>query len=80
MRRPFLLEGKLDSKVAKSVSPKAAAEFLGVTQKTLRQWRSQGVGPRYVQYSKRRVTYPMSALRLFREANTMSSIYEPEAA
>jgi excisionase family DNA binding protein len=44
------------------LSPKQAAEFLGVPEGTLAQWRSQRRGPRYIKLEGRLVRYRASDL------------------
>lgn len=41
--------------LSERMTPKQAAAYLGVSESTLRDWRSQGRGPRYVKI--RRVFY-----------------------
>lgn len=49
--------------------PVEAAAFLGVSAKTLANWRSLGQGPTYTQYNGRRVAYLVEDLDAFRRAN-----------
>ncbi len=37
--------------------PAAAAQFLGVSVRTLQDWRFTGTGPRFIRYSARAVRY-----------------------
>jgi hypothetical protein len=53
--------------------PVLAAVFLGVSVKTLANWRSLGLGPAYVQYNGRRVAYLMNDLESFRRANRVET-------
>ena len=48
-----------------------AAEFLGVPETTLRQWRYRGVGPRWIKVESM-VRYDYDDLEAYREANRMS--------
>lgn len=43
----------------------AAAEHLGINSKTLRNWRSQKVGPKSWKDYRGRVVYPVSGLNEF---------------
>jgi hypothetical protein len=46
-------------------TPRAAAD-LGETPATLRAWRRQNVGPRYILYDGRTVKYPLRELDAYR--------------
>jgi predicted site-specific integrase-resolvase len=50
-------------------NPKAAANYLGVSEHTLNNWRAQGIGPRYLRIgaagSKGRIFYPEPDLDSF---------------
>lgn len=48
--------------------PRAAAEFLGYTVKTLASYRSRGLGPKFVKQGAR-VMYPKEELIAFRNKN-----------
>ena len=50
------------------VLPDVAAEVLGVAEKTLKNWRTDEIGPRFV--TKARVWYPITALVEYLEAST----------
>ena len=41
---------------------KEAAEMIGVTEQTMRRWRSQNTGPPFVRLSKRTVRYSRQSL------------------
>ena len=65
------------AKTENALPPKQAAEFLGVTPKTLANWRSAGQGPDYIKYGntidnrgrkRGAVVYLPSALRAYRDA------------
>lgn len=47
--------------------PKEAAKFLGKAEKTLAQWRSQGIGPPFKKINGR-VRYPFPGLQRFNAA------------
>lgn len=51
------------------LDPKQAAEFLGMTEGTLRVWRSTHRGPAYVKQGHR-VYYEQAALERFQEERT----------
>lgn len=48
-----------------ALNTEQAAEFTGLSKKTLANWRSQGRGPRYVKLSPSLVVYRLSDLREF---------------
>ena len=50
-----------------------AATFLGVSPKTLANWRSLGIGPAYVQFHGRRVAYLVEDLTAFRMAHRVAT-------
>jgi hypothetical protein len=56
-----------------------AAEFLGVSVRTLQAWRVRGGGPRYCKIG-RSVRYQRRALVLFQEEHTVSSTSEADGA
>lgn len=43
-----------------------AAEYLGVSTRTMRRWRNRNIGPAYVRYSDRTCRYPLGGLERFR--------------
>ena len=51
-----------------SLTPQQAAEYLGQSPNTLRQWRSQGRGPAYEKRG-RNIRYKMDDLETWRNAN-----------
>jgi predicted DNA-binding transcriptional regulator AlpA len=55
--------------------PKAAANFLDLSEWTLAQWRCKGVGPRFVKLGNR-VRYSPAALAEWVEAHTAASTSE----
>jgi predicted DNA-binding transcriptional regulator AlpA len=55
-----------------------AAEFLGVSVRTLQAWRVRGGGPRYCKIG-RSVRYSRRELVLFQESHTVSSTSEADA-
>ncbi|GMA19603.1 helix-turn-helix domain-containing protein [Arsenicicoccus piscis] len=56
-----------------ALAPADAATFLGVSVKTLANWRSLGQGPAYVQFHGRRVAYLVEDLTAFRMANRIAT-------
>jgi predicted DNA-binding transcriptional regulator AlpA len=55
-----------------------AAEFLGVSVRTLQAWRVRGGGPRYIKIG-RSVRYQRRELVAFQESHTVSSTTEAGA-
>jgi len=51
----------------KLMKPVAAAKMLGVAEKTLRNWRSQGIGPRYFRISRKMIRYSELDIKRFME-------------
>lgn len=47
------------------LTTREVAPLLNVSTNTLRNWRHQGSGPRYVKLGYRIVRYPMSSLRAY---------------
>ena len=47
------------------LTPKEAAEFLGIPEGTLAQWRSQRRGPQYVKLEGRLVRYRITDLEAY---------------
>jgi predicted DNA-binding transcriptional regulator AlpA len=47
------------------LTPRQAAEFLGLPESTLAQWRSQRKGPLYVELESRLVRYRSSDLETY---------------
>jgi hypothetical protein len=55
-----------------------AAEFLGLSVRTLQSWRVRGFGPRYTKIG-RAVRYQRRELVAFQQAHTVSSTTEADA-
>ncbi|MGI6879631.1 helix-turn-helix transcriptional regulator [Microbacterium sp. gxy059] len=62
-------DAALSAAPSSALPPADAATFLGVSAKTLANWRSLGQGPAYVQFHGRRVAYLVEDLDAFRRAN-----------
>jgi len=57
-----------------NLAPKAAAQWLGVSEKTLRKWRNakpHPIGPAFTRYGKTVVRYALSDLIAYRRTNTV---------
>jgi len=61
-----------------AVDEKKAADFLGLSPRTLQAWRVRGGGPRYAKIGKA-VRYRKRELVAFQEAHTVSSTSEVAA-
>ena len=59
------------------LNTKEAAELLGVSKRTLEDWRLRGCGPRYICASRRMVRYPPSALEQWCREREVSSTSDP---
>lgn len=53
------------STVPQLLTTKDAARLLGVSHRTLEDWRLKGGGPRYILVGRRLVRYRISELKLF---------------
>jgi predicted DNA-binding transcriptional regulator AlpA len=53
------------------LTPAKAAEFLGLPEHTLAQWRSQRRGPRYIKLESRLVRYRLSDLEKYLSQRSM---------
>jgi predicted site-specific integrase-resolvase len=63
----LLAQGKFVS-LDQCVMPDVAAEILGVSVGTLKNWRADGTGPPFICVA--RVRYPLQGIAEHREANT----------
>ncbi len=61
-----------------AINEAQAAEFLGVSVRTLQAWRVRGGGPPYVKIG-RAVRYQRRALVTFQEQHTVTSTTEADA-
>lgn len=71
---PFALTADIDA----ALNENQAAEFLGVSVRTLQAWRVRGGGPLYCKIG-RAVRYQRRALVSFQQAHTVSSTSEADA-
>ncbi|MBO6796954.1 helix-turn-helix domain-containing protein [Maricaulis sp.] len=55
------------------VDEKSAADFLALSERTLRNWRTRGSGPKFVKISARCIRYRMSDLLDWAERRTRRS-------
>ena len=60
------------------INEKTAAKFLGVTQRTLQNWRLKGGGPKYIRISARCIRYRKRDLIIFADERLVSSTSEYE--
>ncbi|MBY0227597.1 MAG: helix-turn-helix domain-containing protein [Hyphomicrobium sp.] len=63
-------------KVEPVLTPKQAAELLGVTPEHLQRFRSEGGGPRFVLLGKRRIAYRPSDINSWLSSRVASSTAE----
>lgn len=69
--------------MTKLLDTKAAAPLVGVAVGTLENWRSQGVGPRFIKTSTGRrgkVLYDPADIEAWKDANRFQSTSELSAA
>ena len=59
------------------IDEKTAAEFLGLTDRTMQAMRQRGDGPRYVFISRRCLRYRRIGLRTWADARMRSSTSDP---
>ena len=59
------------------IDEKAAADFIGVTDRTMQAMRQRGDGPRYVVISSRCLRYTRFGLRSWSESRMRSSTSDP---
>ncbi len=55
------------------LTPKEAAELLGIPESTLAQWRSQRRGPPYIKMELRLVRYRLSDLEAYLSGHTIGT-------
>jgi hypothetical protein len=55
----------------------AAAAYLGVSPRTLQDWRFRGVGPKYLAYSSRACRYRVADLDAWLAAQERTSTSDP---
>ena len=59
--------------LAAALNEHEVARIIGVRVKTLRNWRVQGVGPRFVRTGRKLVRYRLSDVLAWQEANLRGS-------
>ncbi len=59
------------------IDEKAAAEFLGLTDRTMQAYRHRGGGPRYIRLSSRCLRYRRADLREWADARVRTSTSDP---
>ena len=59
--------------LAAALNEHEVASIIGVRVKTLRNWRVQGVGPRFVRTGRKLVRYRLSDVLAWQEANLRRS-------
>jgi len=62
-----------------TLNQKQAAELLGVSPRTLENWRQRGGGPPYTKIGKSRVVYESEDLDAFKRAGRRTSTSDPGA-
>ena len=62
--------------LAAALNEHEVAPIIGVRVKTLRNWRVQGVGPRFVRTGRKLVRYRLSDVLAWQEANLRRSTSE----
>ena len=59
------------------ITERDAANFLGLTDRTMQAWRRKGGGPRYVKISSRCIRYRRAELREWADARVRTSTADP---
>ena len=59
--------------------PKDAARVLGVSKRTLEEWRYRGIGPSYVKETERTILYPRRGLEAWLEKRAVQTVDQGEA-
>ncbi len=60
------------------VDEKAAAEFLGLTTRSMQAMRQRGDGPRFIRMSSRCIRYTRTRLKAYADARVRSSTSDPD--
>jgi hypothetical protein len=71
----MLMASPIPQDLDAALNEQLAAEFLGLSARTLQAWRVRGGGPRFYR-AGRAVRYRRRELLAFQEANTVSSTSE----
>ena len=61
------------------LSQQQAADYLGVSERSLERWRVEGSGPRFCRLGHRRVVYRRDDLDAYGDARTFASTSEADA-
>jgi predicted DNA-binding transcriptional regulator AlpA len=64
--------------MTKYIREKDAAEYLGLSRSTLRNWRHDKVGPGYVKYNNYQVRYSMDELDAYVARSKIAYEYQPD--
>ena len=62
------------------VDEKAAAEFLGLTTRSMQAMRQRGDGPRFIRMSSRCIRYTRAVLKSYADARIRKSTSDPGQA
>jgi predicted DNA-binding transcriptional regulator AlpA len=73
-----IIATSISADVDAALNENQAAEFLGLSTRTLQAWRVRGCGPRYVKIG-RSVRYQRRELVAFQQSHTVSSTTEAGA-
>ena len=55
-----------------------AAKYLSLSKTTLRCWRAQKKGPKYIKFNSRSIKYSIKELDKFIESKTIKYTYNPD--
>lgn len=47
------------------ITPTQVAQYLGITNRTLREWRSQDYGPTYIRFESGAIMYSFASVKRF---------------
>ena len=61
------------------LTPAEVASRLRISERTVKDWRSEGVGPPFIRLGRRRVRYALSDLNDWLELNVRLPVSEREA-
>jgi predicted DNA-binding transcriptional regulator AlpA len=63
----------MTEKPKQTLNEREAAEIIGASPKTLRNWRVKGCGPRFIKAGSKLVRYRLPDILVWQEANVRSS-------